>query len=157
MPPKRKQISDSESDDFNSSDSPPVKIRSKVSNVRAKQKKKPERRIKHSNFIFTINTNQRIGPYDERLEEFCDSLKDCMSDIFSNLHDYVKILEPDHEWSREYIKKAECDSVVERGEKFDQIHCHCFIGISHYSKLQLDRKEIHDRICSDLDLKKCQH
>ncbi len=87
------------------------------------------------------------------MEEFCDDLRQSMEDIFSNLHDYVKILNPEDEWSRSFIKKTECDSVVERGEKYDQIHCHCFIGISHYTKLQLDRKEIHDKICEDLGLK----
>jgi hypothetical protein len=54
--PKRKSV-DSNS---NSDNEIPVKIRSQVSNVKKKQVKRAQNRIKHSNFIFTINTNQRV-------------------------------------------------------------------------------------------------
>jgi hypothetical protein len=62
------------------------------------------------------------------------------------------MLEPEHEWDTDRIKKGECECEVERGEKYDQIHAHVFIGISHYSKLQLNRKEIYDKICEYMEL-----
>jgi hypothetical protein len=103
-------------------DTVPIDRKVIVTDVKAKQRKKPKRVIKHSNFVFTINTNQRIGPYEKRLKEFCDQLRDCIDDIFENLHDYVTILEPSHEWSSDFVKKVEAEAEVERGEKvsFDQ-------------------------------------
>jgi hypothetical protein len=84
----------------------PISHKTIVTNVKAKQHKKPKKIIKNSNFVFTINTNQRIGPYEERLEEFCTHLRNCIDDIFENIHDYIIILEPSHEWSLDFIKKV---------------------------------------------------
>jgi hypothetical protein len=67
----------------------PVEYKSIVTDVKAKQRKKPKKTIKHSNFVFTVNTNQRIGPYEERLIPYCKKLKHCFNEIFENLHDYL--------------------------------------------------------------------
>ncbi len=71
MPPKRKQISDSESDDFNSSDSPPVKIRSKVSNVRAKQKKNPKG---ESNIPISFSRSIQTRELDHMMKDLRNSV-----------------------------------------------------------------------------------
>lgn len=73
--------------------------------------------------------------------------------MFDHIGDYITFLEPGHKWTKEYIKKSECESNIERGEKTDTIHAHIFVGISHYSKIQLDRKKIKEKICDDLGLK----
>ena len=101
---------------------PVVSYKTVVTNVKAKQNKKAKKpTIKHSNFIFTVNTNQRIGPYEEDLEPFCDRLKESFDDMFSNLHDYVTIMEPEHEWSTDYIKKveAECEGEFLNSPEFN--------------------------------------
>jgi hypothetical protein len=132
----------------------PVNIKSEVSDVTNPiQRKKAPKRISHSNFIFTVNTNQRYGPYEEGLEEFSEQLRACMEDIFCNLHDYVIILEPDHKWSTKYIKKGDCDSVVERSENNDTVHAHVFVGLSHYTKVKLNIQALRNKICEDMNLK----
>jgi uncharacterized protein YecE (DUF72 family) len=143
----------------------PVKYRTSVTNVSGKQRKKPVKRVKHSNFAITVNTNQQIGPYEERLEPFCEQLEECFKvsvshyptysrkDIFENLHDYVCVLDPEHEWERERVKRTDCETEVERGGKMNQIHAHALICVTHYTKVQLNIKELRAKICKDMGLK----
>jgi hypothetical protein len=131
---------------------PKVKKRVRITDVRNPIQNKKAKRPKNSNFVFTINTNVRIGPYEEGLEDFCRKLRDCMYDMFEHLDNYVDFLEPEHSWIKEHVKKAECESEVERGEKLDQIHCHVFIGVAHYSKIRLNRQAIRNKVCQDMAL-----
>lgn len=126
---------------------------SRISDVTNKEQKKKGKRIKNSNFVFTINTNRQLGADDEELLPFCRKLKDVIDkNIFDKIEEHIVFLEPGHSWEKRYVKKAECDSNVERGDKFDQVHAHLFVGVSHYSKIRLNTSSIRQVLMKKLDL-----
>jgi hypothetical protein len=147
--------SDNSDDNFDESDGE-IKVVKKVKTTGVKnskqQKKAKGPRIRNSNLVWTFNTNQRIGPYEERLEPYCEKFNECMNELYNNIQEYVIFLEPGHEWSRKYIKRVECKTYIERGEKFDQIHGHNFVGIAHYSKIHLDRAAMKEFVCKYMGL-----
>ena len=134
----------------------PIHSRVEVTNVhKEKQEKKSQekRRLVNSNFVFTINTNRRIGPYEEGLDEFCQQFQGCIDDIFQHVGNFLVILPEGHTFSRQYFKSVNPECYIERAESNDSIHGHLFIGIQHYSKIRLNRDKLRDKICHDLDLK----
>ena len=130
----------------------PIVSDSKVTNVRGQQNKKATKRIKNSNFVLLINPNRKIGPYEEELEPFCQTLKDSVEEIIQNIGDYLLIEEDGHEFTPEWFKKVEAISRVERGEEQDRVHCHALVCVSHYSKIKLDLGKIRERIIEDCNV-----
>lgn len=151
MPHKRKIV-----ESFSESEDEPIEVKKKIklTNIKSeKQEKKAKKRVKNSNFVFTVNLNVRIGPYEQKLEGFCKKYEKCWDDIYSNLGEYIEFQQEGAEWTPEYVRKAQTQCFIERGEKYDQIHSHNFVGISHYSKIHLDRQKIKEKICGDMGLK----
>lgn len=132
----------------------PVKQKTVVTDVtNEKQQKKASKRVKNSNFVFTINTNIRMDRDDDDLPLFCKKLKRSCDKMFNSLEDIVLFLEPEHSWSLKHVKKAECQAFIERGEQYDQVHAHCIIAIQHYSKIRLNRILMKELMCQELGVK----
>lgn len=118
-------------------------------------KKKLTRRLRWSNFHLIINTNQRFGAKEEGLTEYRDKLADCMDEVLDrkNCDKIIKFVgDDDAKFTRAFVKDFTVDFAVERSRENNTVHCHAYIRIAHYTRLQLNVDVIHKEICTKMDL-----
>lgn len=144
------------------SDLPEVKETEVVANVDVPTKaigkeaaeKLGRKRLRHSNFYVTLNTNQRFQAGQEGLVEFVQRLRQVASEVFSrtSIGDYMQLKKEGHKFTKEFVKSVEIDRVVERGAKNDTIHLHCLVKVAHWSSVSLDYAKIRAKFINDLGL-----
>ena len=103
------------------------------------------RRKHESNFFITINTNRCM-----RLAEGGDAAKATLAckkvlgemaqqEVLCTLLKYgPKHAEYTNDKFVDVVESIEWDASVERGEKFDRLHCHIWLTLHHYSQLQVN-------------------
>ena len=125
-----------------------IKVRGGVQNI--KQKVKNEK-ILSSNFLLTINTNQRYGDDDEDLENDIEVFDETIKEILNNIPQYVN-LPKNTPFDEEHIKNVDIDYTIEKGTKNNQLHIHIMLKFRHKTKIQLNYQKIKTKITKDLGL-----
>ena len=125
----------------------PIKIKGKVQDLNIKEREK----ILKSNFLLTINTNQRYPENDKDLENDIEVFDATIQGILNNVGDYIKL--PDgHKFDEHFIKDVDIDYTIERGNKNNQLHIHIMFKFKHKTKIQLNYEKIKEKITKDLGL-----
>lgn len=111
-------------------------------------------RLKHSNFYVTINTNKQFDAHEEGLRPFVNQFKQVVNEIFGgeNIKNYMKIKEPEHDFSTDYFHSISSKAVIECGEKNRTIHCHAFVKVAHWYPVSLDYDKIHAKVVNAMGL-----
>ena len=129
----------------------PVNIKVRVGVQNIKQKVKNEK-ILSSNFLLTINTNQRYGDDDEDLDNDIEVFDETIKEILNNIPQYVN-LPKNTPFDEEHIKNVDIDYTIEKGTKNNQLHIHIMLKFRHKTKIQLNYQKIKTKITKDLGLK----
>ena len=124
---------------------PKVKIKGRVQDLEKKEKNIAPKR---SNFLLTINTNQK--PDDVNIKDDIEVFDNTIQQILNNVQDYVKV--PEGDWNDDKIKDVDIDYTIEQGEKFGRLHIHILFKFTHFTKIQLDYDKIKQKINNDLGL-----
>jgi len=125
-----------------------IKVRGGIQDLKKKQKNE---KILSSNFLLTINTNQRYGDDDEDLENDIEIFDETMKEILNNIPSYVN-LPKGIKFDEEHIKNVDIDYVIEKGTKHNQLHIHAMIKFRHNTRIQLNYQKIKTKITTDLGL-----
>jgi len=125
-----------------------IKVRGGIQDLKKKQKNE---KILSSNFLLTINTNQRYGDDDEDLENDIEIFDETMKEILNNIPSYVN-LPKGIKFDEEHIKNVDIDYVIEKGTKHNQLHIHAMIKFRHNTRIQLNYQKIKKKITTDLGL-----
>lgn len=128
---------------------PVNKISGSISNFKKKEEKK---RSLKSNFLLTINLNQKYDDDDKFLENDAIIFDKTINEILNNISEYIKLPTSDT-WSTDYIKSVESDYVIELGTQKGRLHCHILFKFEHFTKIQLDYDKIKAKILKDTGLK----
>lgn len=115
--------------------------------VRSKRKK-----LAHSNFFITINTNKSFQTQDEA-QPMTSKLEQVLDKVLAKVADYIIIEEPGKESIEPgMIKAINIDGVAEIGPRSFQPHAHVMIAISHYTKLKLDYKQLKEDVKTEMGI-----
>ena len=125
-----------------------IKVRGGIQDLKKKQKNE---KILSSNFLLTINTNQRYGDDDEDLENDIEIFDETIKEILNNIPSYVN-LPKGIKFDEEHIKNVDIDYVIEKGTKHNQLHIHAMIKFRHNTRIQLNYQKIKKKIITDLGL-----
>jgi hypothetical protein len=125
----------------------PIKIKGKVQDLQKKEREK----ILNSNFLLTINTNQRYPENDKDLENDIEVFDSTIQNILNNVGDYIN-LPSDHKFDEHFIKDVDIDYTIEKGTKNNQLHIHIMFKFKHKTKIQLNYEKIKEKIKTDLGL-----
>jgi uncharacterized alkaline shock family protein YloU len=125
----------------------PIKIKGKVQDLQKKEREK----ILNSNFLLTINTNQRYPENDKDLENDIEVFDSTIQNILNNVGDYIN-LPSEHKFDEHFIKDVDIDYTIERGNKNGQLHIHLLMKFKHKTKIQLNYEKIKEKIKTDLGL-----
>jgi len=125
----------------------PIKIKGKVQDLQKKEREK----ILNSNFLLTINTNQRYPENDKDLENDIEVFDSTIQNILNNVGDYIN-LPSDHKFDENFIKDVDIDYTIEKGTKNNQLHIHIMFKFKHKTKIQLNYEKIKEKITKDLGL-----
>ena len=125
-----------------------IKVKGKVQDLNKKEK---NQKILSSNFLLTINTNQRYKETDKDLDNDIEVFDDTIKTILNNIGHYVT-LPADHKFDEPYIKNVDIDYTIERGTKNNQLHIHIMFKFKHISKIQLNYAKIKEKLTKDLGL-----
>lgn len=111
------------------------------------------RKLRHSNFHLTINTNKRYNPESHQLQEECAKLQAAVSALVEPevLRDMILIKEEGAVFDS-IVKEVRTKGGVERGPEKNQVHCHLMVCIAHYTRVQLDIPAIRSFICEQTGL-----
>lgn len=117
--------------------------------------KKQVRRLRHSNFYITLNTNKcfsdRKSPELLKMsEKLTQALESTLGE--SELPSYVQFRDPEHRWSKQWVKSVRSQSVIEVGGKKHCLHSHSLVCIAHYSNVHLKLPELKACFKNALDL-----
>ena len=125
----------------------PIKIKGKVQDLQKKEREK----ILNSNFLLTINTNQRYPENDKDLENDIEVFDTTIQNILNNVGDYIN-LPSDHKFDEHFIKDVDIDYTIEKGTKNNQLHIHIMFKFKHKTKIQLNYEKIKEKITKNLGL-----
>jgi len=113
--------------------------------------KSPAKRLRHSNWYLTLNTNQEVN--EEQIAERSQQFKKALEVLFSpeeiQKFLYSPLGDPIDETT---IKKIDTESAIEVGSKNKYLHCHCLFAVSHYTRLRLKYDVIRERFQSLMEL-----
>jgi hypothetical protein len=125
----------------------PIKIKGNIQNLDKKEREK----ILNSNFLLTINTNQRYPENDKDLENDIACFDTTIQNILNHVGDYVNLPEGD-KFDEHFIKDVDIQYTIERGNKNGQLHIHLLMKFKHKTKIQLNYDKIKGKIKTDLGL-----
>ena len=117
--------------------------------------KKQMRRLRHSNFYITLNTNKCFPDrQDPDLLKMSKKLTRALESALgeSELPSYVQFRDSLHRWSKQWIKSVRSQSVVEVGGKKHCLHSHSLVCIAHYSNVYLKLPKLKARFKEELGL-----
>lgn len=110
-------------------------------------------RVRHSNFLVTINTNVR--PTADDIDDLASSLDGAIQEFLTpdGLRQTINVLEPNVRLNRASVRDVEAEYAIEVGEKAKggRVHAHCIIKVSHTTKIRMDGKKITELITSQMD------
>lgn len=124
---------------------PEIKVRGRRQNTTVKKE-----RAKVSNWLLTINSQQRYDEDDPEKDEDAEVFEDSVNEILKDLPHYVNVTEEGHSWSKDHIEDVSADYVVEWGPKTRCLHAHVLVKIKHRTKIRLDYEAIRKKIERDL-------
>ena len=125
-----------------------IKVKGNIQNLKKKEKNE---KILSSNFLLTINTNQRYGDDDEDLENDIEVFDETIKEILNSIGSYVN-LPKGIAFDEEHIKNVDIDYTIEKGTKHNQLHIHIMLKFRHKTKIQLNYQKIKTKITKDLGL-----
>ena len=125
-----------------------IKVKGNIQNLKKKEKNE---KILSSNFLLTINTNQRYGDDDEDLENDIEVFDETIKEILNSIGSYVN-LPKGTPFDEEHIKNVDIDYTIEKGTKNNQLHIHIMLKFRHKTKIQLNYQKIKTKITKDLGL-----
>lgn len=108
-------------------------------------RKKITKRLKHSNFIITINTNKKVGVHSKEAEELAERLEIIGEEVLKELNANgfgFKYLDGQGSWTPQWIKSVETEGTTEIGPKTGFLHLHMMVLLEHWTKVQVDTKEL---------------
>lgn len=96
---------------------------------------KKTKRLKHSRYFITINTQNHYADKDNRLYEDAKQLNDSYKEI---MEDFDKLIEF-NSGSKEDIRNIENDYSLELGthNKGRRLHLHALIQVHHYANIRI--------------------
>jgi hypothetical protein len=108
-----------------------------------KQPSKEKKRLRHSNWLFLVNTNKQFPNREDDMEmwETAAKLKKRLQEFTTStmLGSMITFKSTDHSWSTEYIKGVDpIKPVVKIGDKKNCLHAHFRLSIHHYSCINLN-------------------
>ncbi len=130
------------------SKAPIVKVRGRKQNMDKKEKNPTPKR---TNFLLTINLNQRFKDDDPHLTNDIEIFDKTINDILNNVQHYLK-LPNESDWNDELIKDTDIDYTIEKGNLKNCLHVHILFKFKHFTKIQLNYEKIKSKICGDLGL-----
>lgn len=145
----------SDNDDSN------IGINAKITRIRTdvaeKQPKKEKKHKRWSQYHLIINTNQRFGKHDERLQKFADKLGDVIDELLGpqnakNIVKFKKQFAEIGKFNREFITDYYVEHAEERSRNNDTVHSHSFICIGHYALIELDLDKMRDFVSKNMGL-----
>jgi len=120
----------------------PSKPRKKKKGAAETTVKKPKKRLRHSRWFITFNTNIRFDDReDPELPKVIAQLQTRVKELglSKNLKPLMVFSDPTHEFTTQYIKKiAKICGSVEVGPKSHCVHTHIQLIVSHWSCIHLD-------------------
>jgi len=129
-------------------------VKVKVKNYDENKQPKPDKskKSRRSSFFLTINTNKKFNPHSEEYEQFNDSFKKSLNEIYNNIDQYVKIKNEGDTWNDDTIRDVSIESATEIGGKNNAAHAHVNLNFLHKTRLQLDYDKIKEKLMTDLNL-----
>lgn len=116
-----------------------------------KQKRPPSKKLKHSVFLLTINTNKALDPHlEKQFTDFHDSFKCVVENLTTKSDNFHKVIKWKEEKDWSLIKDMEVKSHLEIGPKTGYLHSHSLIHIAHYSNIHLDGPAIQKFVNNEL-------
>lgn len=111
-------------------------------------------KIRHSDFLVTINTNFR--PKDRvEMDEVQSALERAVEDMStpSGLREVVRVLEPNVTLTAANVKNVDVEYAGEVGEsaKGGRVHSHTIIKVTHTTKIQMDPKKISSFVMASIE------
>lgn len=117
-----------------------------------KTRQKVPKKLAHSNFLLTINT-QRV--YDEGTPQLTEDralFEKIIEKFLHNIENYLKIKEDGVSFSKKYFEDIRADYVVELGTKQRRLHTHIMLMIAHRTKIHLDENAIREYFKKELNV-----
>lgn len=123
-----------------------TKKRGRITNPDKPQRKRGrplKDKVKDSIFHITVNTNKRYARGDPSFQRDAQDLLDAMEKTISEeeLHEIIKFhyTAPNlSAWTPDFIRSVDTEVVVEKGDQFDQLHCHAMVRIKHTTAVLID-------------------
>lgn len=126
--------------------------KSKKGSVPKDENGKPSR-LRHTNLMVTINTNQVVEQSSEDFNQLVDKLRNSITSVFkeSFIHDYCKLSKkavPGSQLNDEWFKPQGRQTVFacEVGPQSKRLHAHVGIFIPHYTYIDIEL----DKLKSDI-------
>jgi hypothetical protein len=136
----------------NSSNSPVVEGKVTVSNLehepiqQPKAGSKPTKKLRHSNWFITVNTNKRmVDPDDPEMIDTISKLTKTLEKFMksSTLGSMITFRWENTCWTKEFIKQVQpIQPSIEVGPVHGCIHAHFRLSIDHWCSIQLDLKRV---------------
>lgn len=130
-----------------------VKTKSNIADLDGK--KKPQKRLNHSNWFLTINTNKQFkDPDNPEMLAFVNKFYEVMGKIFegNNVKKYIKIKEDGVKFTPDKFREIDVQYTVERGSNNGQIHAHVLVAVSHRTQITLDFTAIKEKVKEEMEL-----
>lgn len=133
----------------NADDLPPVNVKSNISNFNRTERN--ARKLKSSQFLLTINTNQSYLN-DPNIEGDTQYFDETLQRMFNNPLSYLTIKNEGETWTKQYVQDSDVQYAIELGGKYKKLHAHCIIKIKHYTSIQIDAAKIRRYIEQEMGL-----
>ena len=130
---------------------PVLKIKGKVQDFTKKEKKIAPKR---TNFLLTVNLNQRYKDEDEFLQSDIEMFELTINEILNNIEKYVSLKAGDV-WDYNTIKNVDIQYTIEKGLKTQCLHVHILFSIEHFTTVKLNYQQIKNKFQTDLGLNNC--
>lgn len=118
------------------------------------------RKVYHSDFLVTVNTNFRPTTEDE-LQDMSNNLEHAMDSMThaEGLREIVTVLREGESFTAGFVREVHSEVAVEvGGSKYGgRVHAHATIKIAHYSRIRLNPLAIRDYIVRELNSDKVKN
>lgn len=104
------------------------------------------KKLKHSNFYLTMNTNKPMDISKESDVAIIHRFEESIHDIFSHVPNYINIM-GEGGYDNETFKDINVQFCTELGPKTLLLHTHLVILVSHYTAIRLDYKKLRVLVC----------
>jgi hypothetical protein len=134
------------SDDKNSTTSTKSDKKKKATKTVKKADGSKPKKLRHSNWFITVNTNKRmVDPDDPEMMDIVLKLKQALEKFMqtSVLGGMLKFTWEGTGWTQQFVKKVHpINPSIEVGHVHGCIHAHFRLSIDHWCNIQLDLKKV---------------